>query len=746
MQGGTLDLTQTQQSPPPEMAQIRATLATQLGVPPARRGPVEGAQQPAPPIVAAARARVAEVEIAEPTDLSMGPPQPASLDASLLDVQTEPEIPRPRRTSVGVAVVRADATTSPSGSVVLPPAGQTPLQMPLQTIDDGALAAAEETTGEDRLLGDSELDGVDDGMIDGVDDMGGHDTIEGGAATLPPDAVHAAVTAVAAAVDEPTPTPTPSEYWTINPGGALAPSPKLPRSGSRSTPPAGAGPLRPPAIPGAAASSTPSAPMPAWNAARTAPSDPAAPSVASAASRPAPSASPSSAGGAELPRPTDPAGLPSGDWLIALDPAAPDGWSEPFETVPPHQLADDPAAAAAAVAAPSSDARPRRPTQRPEPTPRPEAMPRGEPKVQIDPTLIEPLAALPDDGSLAVRTSSPELLGYSTGGFPVTPAPGGIPSTPPFAAPPPFGPPSAFGAPHGAPAYPLDPSYQMVPVTTLPAPRAVTAGGSGSGFIDPRYATGDALPVRGRRRHVIIVLATAIVAVVIGIVMLAMFTGKPESPSPVDPREAPSPVDKRVEANPAPAPAAAPLVPATPAPGTSVTPTTEQAAAPGAPATIAAPSATDAPVPPPTAGTCYASVSSQPSGAEILGRAAKVIGTTPQKVALPCGTKVELTIRKGRLAPVTRTITPTAAGVKLRVALVKQIVQVKVSSTPAGATITLNGRSLGVTPTTVKVPAFEPSTLIIAKDGYATGTEKVSPKVSGGSVHATLKKLERRPR
>jgi hypothetical protein len=139
-------------------------------------------------------------------------------------------------------------------------------------------------------------------------------------------------------------------------------------------------------------------------------------------------------------------------------------------------------------------------------------------------------------------------------------------------------------------------------------------------------------------------------------------------------------------------------------------------------------------------------VTSAPAGAEIVNDQGRVLGTTPQKVALPCRKPIDLVIRKGKLAAVTRTITPTPDGAKLRVTLSRATLLVKVSSTPPGATITLNGRSLGVTPTTVKVPAGESSILMIVKDGFATETETVAPKTNGLAVHADLKRLERAER
>jgi hypothetical protein len=76
----------------------------------------------------------------------------------------------------------------------------------------------------------------------------------------------------------------------------------------------------------------------------------------------------------------------------------------------------------------------------------------------------------------------------------------------------------------------------------------------------------------------------------------------------------------------------------------------------------------------------------------------------------------------------------------LKVSLAKLTFSVKVSTQPAGATITINGKSAGVTPTAIKLPAFETSTLQLTKDGYTAETEKVTPKQNNQTVHVNLKK------
>src|SRR6185503_11962842 len=88
----------------------------------------------------------------------------------------------------------------------------------------------------------------------------------------------------------------------------------------------------------------------------------------------------------------------------------------------------------------------------------------------------------------------------------------------------------------------------------------------------------------------------------------------------------------------------------------------------------------------------------------------------------------------------TRDVTPKPNAKPIKIALARATFTVKVSSSPPGATVTLGGKTLGMTPTTVKVPAFEASTLKIAKDGYTPEMTKVAPKNNNAAVNVTLKK------
>ncbi|HEY0191064.1 MAG TPA: PEGA domain-containing protein, partial [Kofleriaceae bacterium] len=420
--------------------------------------------------------------------------------------------------------------------------------------------------------------------------------------------------------------------------------------------------------------------------------------------------------------------MPSkGDWLISLDPEAPDGWSEPQDAVPPPKVEiveagnDLPSVASYAPL----DSTPR------SPSPTPSDMRPAEPKVQIDPTLIEPLRPMPSDGPLRPMPADKPFQRAPVA-EPVFDASAASSELPSLAPPPLAYAPHAHPHAHGsqAPAYPMDPSYQLIPVNSVVMPRAATADLGGSGSMSGPYASSVTMPPRGRRRRMIIIVITAIIAVSVGAFVLTRMTrqgAEPSAPAPTTP--APS------------APA-----PTTPAPATPPAPTKTSSLPPGAlphpdPTTMAAaaPVTDDAA---PAAAGCFANISSQPAGAEVVLDQA-VLGVTPGKIELPCDRPVNLTIRKAAMVAAVRAVTATHAGAAIRVALARQTFQVKVSSTPAGATVSLDGAELGTTPTTIKLSAFEAASLSIAKDGYATRTEPVTPKANGIAVHAVLKKQKR---
>jgi hypothetical protein len=166
-------------------------------------------------------------------------------------------------------------------------------------------------------------------------------------------------------------------------------------------------------------------------------------------------------------------------------------------------------------------------------------------------------------------------------------------------------------------------------------------------------------------------------------------------------------------------------------------------AAPKAPASKApAPAAGSAAAGSP-GGECAFNVGSAPAGAEILIDRS-VVGTTPGRLTLPCGVELKLSFRKPRYLPAERRYTPTPAGKPLKVVLAKPSFSVRVSSSPSGATVTVGGKSQGATPTMIRLPANEASTVTISKEGFVTSTQRITAKQNNQAVHTNLKRTPRR--
>ena len=450
-----------------------------------------------------------------------------------------------------------------------------------------------------------------------------------------------------------------------------------------------------------------------------------------------------------------PKGPPTGDYIIALDPSRPDGWSEPSKVVkrPEGELPPGPPVSAVASDRPlDSNAR----TQ-PQIT--------DEPKIQIDPTLIEPLTPMPaiaaDDDDVAdppmpppPATSSPMLplaapppsqqMIAQPGEVPIFPAPtapgmGAIPmTTPPRSMPGPVpgsfvtpaaGTPQLATASGPAPAIPFEPRGAVR--------GDLTDGGVGffrdSGDI-PRLETNDEMSraAQRRKRRLIVIIASVAAAVLIAIIVIIATSGGSKSTKEKTSTAAPPKMDAaRPKTEPPPPP------PPKHDPAPETTPPDEPAVAPASPDKATKEEPIIEPAPAPT--DCSITITSVPAEAEVtIGTDAK--GSTPVTVTLPCGAAQKVTLKKARYQTTTRDVTPKPNAKPIRIALARTTFTVKVSSSPQGATVTLGGKTLGMTPTTVKVPAFEASTLKIEKVGYAPEMQKVTPKNNASSISVTLKK------
>ena len=140
--------------------------------------------------------------------------------------------------------------------------------------------------------------------------------------------------------------------------------------------------------------------------------------------------------------------------------------------------------------------------------------------------------------------------------------------------------------------------------------------------------------------------------------------------------------------------------------------------------------------PPPSDESITIHVVSAPPGADVL-LAGKPIGTTPLTTKLKRGTgRGMITVHKARYRDVTTEIDLTSDLFSKEIALQKieetppptprpEMINVKVTSTPAGAEVMLGGKTLGTTPLDVKVKRGGSSTIVVRHPKYQDATTKV---------------------
>ena len=461
----------------------------------------------------------------------------------------------------------------------------------------------------------------------------------------------------------------------------------------------------------------------------------------------------------EEPTPS-PKSPPTGDYIIALDPSKPDGWSAPAKV---EKRAGEPPPGPPVSAVASEQPLDSNARAQPE-------IATDEPKIQIDPTLIEPLGQVPTlDPDEDEATEPPGPVPVPPMDMPAPPlAAASVVAAPPLLATHGAGPQiSVHGTgplpnvPHGTGPMPNVPLATHGTGPLLSPPRPI-ANASGSNPVLAFESSVELEPSRAaekrRRRRMTLIVGSVIAVIAIAAVAIAMTRGDSSAPQPSPATEAPPappppPSPPTGAATPQAAPTTEAPAPTPPAPSadpsgdrsgdrsgdpSGPTPADEPAAEPA----IAVDTAKKAAVVEPAAPTeCTLTIASAPAEAELaIGGDDK--GTTPVTLTLPCGEPVKLTLKKQRYQTLVREVTPksSAKPATIKLALARTTFTVKVSSSPPGATVTLGGKVLGLTPTTVKVPAFEASTLKIAKDGYAPEMQKVTPKNNASAVSVTLKK------
>jgi len=119
------------------------------------------------------------------------------------------------------------------------------------------------------------------------------------------------------------------------------------------------------------------------------------------------------------------------------------------------------------------------------------------------------------------------------------------------------------------------------------------------------------------------------------------------------------------------------------------------------------------------------------------------LGPVPEKLSLPCGNEVTLIIRtqKDRSSfELRRTIIPMAEKFRTATRHYRQSFALEVTSDPTHASITLNGKAVGVTPTTILVPGFDRMVLVISKGKDNTNSVLMIDD-DGYTAHSDLGRL-----
>lgn len=144
---------------------------------------------------------------------------------------------------------------------------------------------------------------------------------------------------------------------------------------------------------------------------------------------------------------------------------------------------------------------------------------------------------------------------------------------------------------------------------------------------------------------------------------------------------------------------------------------------------------------PVVASMCDVDVTTAPPGADIMLDGATVLGTSPATIPMPCGVVQKVSVKKARYGAAVKAFTATATATKLAIKIPPPMLQLKVTSVPTGATITVGGKVVGITPTTVKVLGVGATTITVSKDGFAPDTQKIAPHQNNATHHVALKRV-----
>ena len=138
---------------------------------------------------------------------------------------------------------------------------------------------------------------------------------------------------------------------------------------------------------------------------------------------------------------------------------------------------------------------------------------------------------------------------------------------------------------------------------------------------------------------------------------------------------------------------------------------------------------------------CQVVVQSKPEGVQ-LNVAGKSVGATPYDGPAPCG-DVELTATKVHYMDETKSATLVAGTPgQIDFDLNRMRYMLTVASSPAGATVKINGKSAGTSPARKRFPAFFKANVSVSKRGYKSWSTMVRLK-KDTRLTATLERASR---